>query len=322
LQWTVFIASLWLLRAEQWLQHDFTNDPVRQGWKYHGDSSLFSWESVAGRMAVTWDSSHSNSYFYLPLMTVLGRTDSFELGFDLELENVLAGVGPGKPFAFELAVGFLNINQAIHPAFRRGTGTDSPNLIEFDYFPDTGFGATVWPTIVDTNGAFNYGGNQDYLLLELVPGVVYRVLMRYSAESEVLSTTLTRDGIAVAPVLELRLSGRFTDFRADALAISSYSDLGAEGSILANGWIDNVSLRIPDPPVRQLELSCGENGCHVRFASLPHWRYTLERSQDLRLWEATGPSQAGAGAFLELVDPLPFDRAGFYRVRSEKESKP
>ena len=67
-----------------------TSDPLRQGWKYHGDRSLFSWESVAGRMAVTWDSSHSNSYFYLPLMTVLGRTDSFELGFDLEtIEHVL-----------------------------------------------------------------------------------------------------------------------------------------------------------------------------------------------------------------------------------------
>jgi hypothetical protein len=319
IHWICYVGSLLPMQSEQIIQDGFFTDPFRQGWKQFGEASLFSWDSGTGRLAVTWDSSQPNSYFYRPLMTLLGRADNFQLGFDLEFSEVQAGIQQGKPFAFEIAFGFLNINQATNPGFFRGTGKHSPNLVEFDYFPDTGFGATIWPAIVGTNGAFNYGGDQDYLLVELAPGVVYRVQMAFSAELGILTTALTREGIPVGPVHEARLTAGFTDFRVDAVAVSSYSDEGAGGSILAKGWIDNVEIRFPEPPVRDLRLSLEDNGCQVRFLSLPRWKYTLERSQDMRQWESEISSQTGTGSMLELVDPSPFGRLAFYRVRSEKE---
>jgi len=135
-------------------QEDFASDPLTRNWWAYGDGSLFRWNATNGVLEVTWDSSRPNSYFALPLDTVVSRADDFSFGFDLRLWDITIGTSPGKPFTFQLAVGLNNLAQATSTNFLRGTGTDSPNLAEFDYFPDSGFGATISPTVISSNIQF------------------------------------------------------------------------------------------------------------------------------------------------------------------------
>ena len=83
---------------------------------------------------VTWDSSQPNSYFYHPLGTILTRNDDFSLEFDLQLNDAEA-----SGYGFELAIGFLNLAEATSTNFNRSTGANSPDLVEFTYFPDAGY---------------------------------------------------------------------------------------------------------------------------------------------------------------------------------------
>src|SRR6266567_4657432 len=144
------------------LQEDFSTDPAARDWRVFGDTNLFSWDAANQQLQVTWDSSQPNSYFYHPLGTTLSRNDDFSLAFDLRLADITPGVNTNKSGGFELAVGLLNFSEATLTNFLRGTGTDSPDLVEFDFFPDTGFGPTLWPTIISTNSAYSYNGPGDF----------------------------------------------------------------------------------------------------------------------------------------------------------------
>jgi len=53
--------------------------------------------------------------------------------------------------------------------------------------------------------------------------------------------------------LSTALHPSFTDFRVDAFAIASYSDAGAQGSLVAHGIIDRLQIELPAPPVRGLQ---------------------------------------------------------------------
>src|SRR5262249_55583110 len=194
---------------------------------------------------VTWDSSKPNSYFYHLLGTVLSKTEDAQLSFDLEIDDLAVGVEPTKPFTFELAVGLCRLSNATGSNFFRGKGTQSPNLFEFDYFPDSGFGATVSPTIVSSNNQFIPSFT---FPLELTLHQTFHIEMDYSGASGILATTMQRDGEPFGPIKPVVLGNTFTDFRLDALAISSYNDTGADGSILAHGTIDNVRVTVPEPP--------------------------------------------------------------------------
>ena len=128
-----------------WHFEDFLADPLANGWAVHGDESLFKWNAESGALAVTWDSEKPNSYFYRPLGLTLTEGDSFAFTFDIAFNEVKAGHLEGQPYTFEVALGLFNIEFAQADGFIRGTGTDSPNLLEWAYFPDTGFGATISP---------------------------------------------------------------------------------------------------------------------------------------------------------------------------------
>ena len=185
-----------------------------------GSSSLFSWDAAGKRVAVTWDSSQTNSYFYLPLGTIVARRDDFSFSFDLELSDVQAGINPAKTSTFELAAGFLNLVDATRTNFYRGNGHASPNLVEFDYFPDAGaISATVWPSIWSTNSMLNYNGSSDYTVMELPLETVMRVAMSYTASNRTLVTTILTNGLPVASPNAVQLSTAFTDFRVGAFAI-------------------------------------------------------------------------------------------------------
>jgi hypothetical protein len=266
-------------------------------------------------LEVTWDSSRPNSYFLRPLSRALNKRDDFGLEFEVQIESVAAGINPGKPFAFELAVALLNWADATNANFIRGTGLASPNLVEFDYFPDTGFGATISPVIVSSNNQFVPSFS---FPLELTPGDRFHVTMKYSATNQTLVTTMTRNGLPFGPIQDVRLNASFTDFKVDTVAICSYSDAGAEGSILARGVIDNLGVIVPEPPLIELAAWFQDQTWHVEFSALSGWFYCLERTADFQDWIEVIAAVAINNDRMILSDlNAPASRA-FYRVRAEQ----
>lgn len=297
---------------------DFTINPAELGWRTHGDSTLFFWNSTAAQLEVDWDSSRPNSYFYRSLGDILTRQEDFSVRFDLRLDRIEAGINPDKPFAFELALSWLNMAQATADTFQRGSGTETYNVVEFAYFPDTGFGATLWPTVISSNGVFNYNGPSDYAVRELVPGTPYHVEMAYSALSQTVQlSVLEKDGTAIAS-LSTPLHSSFTDFRVDTFAIASYSDAGAQGSLLAQGIIDRLQIELPAPPVRDLQGAFRDGRWEVHFNGRAGWTFTLEKCISWDHWEAAPSDQQREGDLVVLREADPASAAAFYRIRAER----
>ena len=144
------------------ITENFTTDPAADGWQIFGDASLFQWDPTNQVLDVTWDSTQPNSYFYHPLGTILGSDDDFQVSFDLQFSNIVAGVNPDKPDALEVGVGFLNFGQATNGIVRASPAfppayPDPQNIVEFDYFPeftDPDFGfiaASIAPTMISSD---------------------------------------------------------------------------------------------------------------------------------------------------------------------------
>src|ERR1041385_3171949 len=300
-------------------QEDFAANPIARSWRAYGDGSLFNWNSTNQNLEVTWDSSHPNSYFARPLNTVLSRGDDFEFAFDLRLSDVSVGTTPGKPSTFELAIGFINLAEANATNFLRGTGTDSPDLAEFDYFPDSGFGATVSPTMISSNVQFATSFNSP---LELTTNDLFHVSMSYTASNQTLVTVMTRDGLAFGPIADVRLDTNFTDFRADHFAISSYTDAGQDpqfaGSFLAHGVVDNLVVTAPDPPILNLSGRQTNGAWRMEFTSRTNWLYTLERTGDFLSWSNVSLATPGVEGGLVLSDTNAVAAKAFYRVRARR----
>jgi len=135
-------------------QENFATDPFVRGWRTFGDASLFSWNAASQNIEVTWDSSRANSFFRLPLGTIATESDDFSFGFDVRLSDIRLGNTPGKTNEFQIAVGLINYASATNASAFRGAGQSAAygvrNLVEFDYFPDAGFGETFASTVVST----------------------------------------------------------------------------------------------------------------------------------------------------------------------------
>jgi hypothetical protein len=298
---------------------DFATDPGGRGWRTFGDAELFHWNEIEQDLEVTWDSSKPNSYFCRSLGNILAKSDDVQLSFDLRIIDIAVGLDPGKPFTFELAVGLINLREATGTNFVRGTATQSPNLLEWDYFPDSGFGATISPVIVSSNNQFIPSFT---VPVELTANHVYHVQLSYSAANQTLNTTMLRDGASIGPIKPVQLGATFTDFRVDTVAISSYSDQGADGSILAHGRIDNLAVTLPDPPQPVLTWEgppAGKAG-QITFQSTTNWSYTLERTDDWKQWVQVSNPVPGNGAEQMLQDQSMSGAPpqAFYRVRLER----
>lgn len=295
----------------------FDTPPAARGWRVFGDGDLFQWDRQVGALWVRWDSRKPNSYFYRPLATELNRADAFSLEFDLRLERVEAGINPAKPFTFELAVGFHRRADAEAPGFRRGTGTDATNLVELAWFPDTGYGATLWPTLISREGRFNYTGSTDFRIVDLQPGVTYRLRLAYAPDQGALHMDVLADGQPLISGHQVPLAAAFTDFRVDTVAVRSYSDEGAQGSLLAEGWIDNLRVETPPPPASAFRIERGPAGWQAAARVAAGWQAALERTTDWVHWEPVGPPQPGGDE--ERTWPVDVGRgAAFYRLRVER----
>ncbi|MBI1841928.1 MAG: hypothetical protein HYR88_13900 [Verrucomicrobia bacterium] len=305
------------------ISETFVSDPLRHGWNVWGDTNLFRWDAASSRLEVTWDSSQSNSYLRLPLRTVLTRADDFEVALDLQLRDVVAGVNEDKPSTFQIAFGFQMKSDAEKPGFIRGAGDRSPNLVEFNFFPDTGFGPTVWPAAFSSAGRLSYTGSGDFSVFDLPLGIVMRVTLRYTGANETATVTITTNGIPVGPLTDAPLAPSFTGFELDTFAIASYSDDGQRpfmpGSILAHGAIGDIHVTVPPPPIRSEHGSLVEGRWQASFLSRVGWRYVLEGTSDLNTWTRVSSSAEGDGGPLLLTDDsTPLSSRRFFRIAATR----
>jgi len=317
---TGFAGGFLTLNSQTILLEGFASDPTTRGWEVFGDSTLFQWSETNQNLEVTWNSAQTNSYFHRPLGRTLTRRDDFSFGFDLQLSDIAIGTSPEKPYTFQLAVGFVSLADATATNFLRGTGMDSPNVVEFDYFPDSGFGATVSPTIISSNMQFATSFNSP---LELTTSDTFHIALSYTASNQTLVTVMTRNGVEFGPIQDAVLGTNFSDFTVDAFAVSSYSDAGQDplfaGSILAHGVIDNVVIALPLPPVPTLTGSFVASGWQTEFAARADWSYTLQRSGDFQSWAPVSPVTPGIDGVMSLTDTNAFGPQWFYRVLAERQ---
>lgn len=303
-------------------QEDFSTNPSTHGWQIFGDQSLFSWDSTNQDLRVTWDSSKTNSYFYHPLGTLLGRQDDFSMEFDLRLSDIATNAKSGP---FEIAVGFLNFAEATSTNFERGIGLDllqgPRDLVELDYFPAgyyAGFGdvaPSLSPTLISSDNVFSAG----FDLFELTTNDLFHVALGYSSSNQTLHTIITKNGAAFGPIADVDLVTNFTDFRIDTISVSSYSDQGDDyDSVIAHGVIDNLRVTTPPAPVANVVGSWSGGHWQVQFSSQTNWLYTLEQTMDFHLWKPVSGTVPGDGASLALSDTNSPQNTAFYRIRAAK----
>jgi len=287
----------------------FATDPLQNGWKIFGNTNLFHWNPTNENLEVTWDSTQTNSYCYQSLGTTLTRDDTFSLSFDLQVNDAIA-----LQYGAELAVGLFKFSSATNAVFSRSGGT-SPNLFEFDYFPDTGYGDSVDATLIDTNGDFGHL----YFVYDsktLNPGVTYQITLSHTAGTTNISGQILTNGVLFSS-LPFVYSAPITDFRLDTLSISSYQDDGFGDSILAHGVVDNFVVTLPPPPIQSLTVALSNSIPQIQFTSRANWLYTLQRTTDFQSWTDVPPITPGVAGMLLLSDTnAPADKA-FYRVRAD-----
>ena len=328
----VFIAT-WLAAAPLGgaavFKEPFLAAPDARGWRSFGDTTLFRWNATNQNLEVTWDSSRTNSFFYRSLGTILTKADDFSFSFDLRLDDIRVGSTPGKTNEFEIAVGLMNYSSATNANAFRGAGVSSiygvRNLVEFDYFPDAGFGDTVATTVVSTNNRIFPVHN---FPLTMTPGANFRITLAYTASNQVLQTSATRNDLPFGlppnnTLGDLSLAGR-PDFRVDSFAVISYSDaiqIGDPryyGSVLAHGSVDSVQIITPPPPVAGVQLQLFAGTSRVQFLSQINWTYLLERTTDFVSWSASSIAGTGTGGTIILTDTNPPAPSLFYRIRAER----
>ena len=312
---------------------NFTQDPLTNGWKTFGDTNLFQWDSTNQNLRVTWDSSHTNSYFYHPLGTVVTRRDDFQIEFDLQFDDIISGNETNKTGPLEIGIGFFNFTTATNTAFGRGIYGGAPNIAEFDYFPSGvyDFGgpfpvaATTAPTFI-SSGGYSYAPTfyAPSYLFELPTNQLIHVALNYTAKNQTLTATLTTNGAILFQPPNVMLSNTNTsgfgpsdDFIVDTFSVSSYSSFGDDyDSVLAHGFVDNIFVNIP--PVQNLVGGFTNGIWQTQFRGRTNWLYTLECSTDFSGWTnvSTAVSANVANVFLQDTNP-PVSKA-FYRVKAER----
>ena len=329
------IASLFALSvvsaSASTICENFTNNPAADGWQIFGNTNLFRWKATNQHLAVTWDSSQSNSYFYHPLGMTLGRTNNFMLGFEFRLNDIAIGTDPGYPSVFQIGIGLLNFTEATNNNFIIGSGYQAPDVVEFDYFPafaDTHhhYSASVTTPIISSDNNFASVGFT--VPLELVPGANYHAVMIYTAADQTLRTALSSNGVPVGPIQDTTLNAGFDDFKVDTISINSYSDAGQDttvytnidgstvvyaGSVLAHGVVDKIAFGSPLPHTQVLAAAPGQ----VQFNGATNWVYTLERTADFQSWTEVSASASSWDGVMTLSDTNQPSSRAFYRIRTD-----
>jgi hypothetical protein len=297
------------------LSEDFTSNPLNSGWRTFGDASLFQWNENTKVLDVKWDSEKVNSCFFKSLPNVLHKDDDFSISFEIRPKSVAVQFNRSRSYAFEIfAVGLISTNTSFLPNFDRSTGTDSPNLAEFDYFPDTGFRETVSPVLVSSNSAF---GASFLFPAPLDNGIWYQVTMVYTATNQLMKTTAVNETSLQTYQTSLQLPEGFTDYSLNALSITSYQDNDSTGSMLAEGSVRNLSVTFPNPPLI-LKITNGLSQTSLTFSSRTNRYYSIEGSGTLKNWNALSSPVLGNEAKTEIQLPAT-PTVQFFRVLEQKQ---
>lgn len=302
------------------ITEDFSTDPFQNGWAIFGDTNLFQWDSTNQIMDVTWDSSQSNSYFYLPLGTTVTMADAFTVDFDIELNDV------EWTNVFQLAVGLLNFTNATDPNFSRGAGT-SPNIFEFDYFPDSGDSQSD-PNVeaAMTDATTNITDLPDFYFvydnLPMQTNVTYHVKLTHEAGAATISGLMLTNGqiYTTMPIVGNTFGEVIGPFALDTVAIINYSGAGQfppVGSILAHGTVDNIAVTLP-PTVRSFSGAFTNGLWQVQFGTYTGWNYTLQRSTDLISWSDASATTPGTGNLMTVSDTNAVGGQAFYRISAQQ----
>ena len=284
------------------LVESFDTDPASRGWVAHGDSGLFSWDPAGERLAVTWDSSAPHSFFARPLGMTLGVRDAFTFGADLVVTEAVGGVRPPRTGAMQVAFGLLNLDRALQSPYARAAGR-AFDVAEFNWFPEgefPGFGVvdpTVSPALFDSTGrvatAFTFP-------VDLIPGALHQIRCSFDPGTRTLSTLLTTDSGEV-PVRAVVLPASFGDLLLNAVAVINWNEAGSPfDSLLARGFVDNVHVELPAPPLDRITwVAPGA----VSFTGTAGWYFRLEAAVRLgATWEVVAGVE-GVDGPLVLADP-------------------
>jgi len=319
------------------LVEDFSTNPQAGGWQEFGDTNLFNWNSTNGTLEVTWDSTHSNSYFYHPLGLQLTRYDDYSIEFDLRLSDIASGVEPGKTGPLQIGIGLLNLAQATSTNFMRGAYGGAPNVAEFDYYTD-GFyedGGVIYPAPASTVPSFIPGTNPHHYApvfvsvyeTELPTNQTVHIRLAYAGGDQTALLSVTTNGGPFSQLTPLILSdsgnSQFTStdtFHVDTFSISSYSSAGDPfDSVLARGTVDNLTVTAQLQPISRLTGGLDASGFWVaQFFAHSNWSYTLERSDDLHSWGPASSATLGSDGFMTLQDTNAVSGMAFYRVHAKQ----
>jgi hypothetical protein len=326
----LFLVKL-AVRAE-FISQRFAADPLTNGWAVVGDTSLFTWDPTNQNLRVTWDSSHTNSYFYHSLGTTLTRYDDFQIEFDLTLNDCISGNEPGKTGPLQIGIGLFNFTVVTNANFGRGVFGGAPNIAEFNYFPYGyyTFGQDIFPsnptTVYDfiSSSGFAYAPTffSPFYEYELPTNQPVHVAIKFTARDQRLAMTLRTNGIvAYAPintVLSDPGNSGFTNsdnFIVDAFSVSSYSSFGDPfDSVLGHGTVDNLMVNIP--PIQDFTGNFSNSVWQTQFRSRTNWEYALERTVDFATWTNVSETVSGNATNLFLKDTNPPVAKAFYRVRA------
>jgi hypothetical protein len=313
------------------ITEDFSANPLQNGWQIFGNTNLFQWDSTNHDLAVTWDSSQANSYFYHPLGTVLTRDDDFSIEFDLQLNDIASGMEPGKTGPLQLGFGFLNFTNATSTNFMRGAYGSAPNVAEFDYYPRGYYTdpfydspATATPSFISGVDSYDYApADLSVYDNELPTNQTVHVTLIYKASNQTTVVFLTTNGVPVGqlPPLVLNSDNGFfdsDDFAVDTFSVSSYSSAGDDfDSVLAHGTVGNIVVTLP-PPAQNLTGAFSNSVWRVQFTDHINWLYTLERTTNFVSWTDASSTTNGNGTSLFLQDTNPPTEEAFYRVKAER----
>jgi hypothetical protein len=299
------------------LTENFTNDPSADGWQIFGDTNLFQWHSTNNVEDVTWDSTQTNSYFYHPLGTTLTLADSFTVSFDIQLNDLTCQPNPGLA---NLGIGLLNYDEATNSAFSRPDGF-TPNLFEFDYYPDDGEEdpdeqpEVAGSLIDDVGGITNFP--DFYFIYDPVPmnyGTTYQVTLTHVAGAASMSAIMTTNG-QVYSTMPNAFPSSLDNFELDTVAIENYEqDSGYDAyDMLGHGTVGNFVVTLP-PVVRNVSLTLSNGIPQVQCGTYNGYAYTLERSTDLVTWTRILPATIANGNIITLTDPTPPATNAFYQV--------
>ena len=307
----VFIAIESSLSANNLYFETFDSDPLTEGWSIHGDKSLFEWDEGSESLRVKWDTEKQSSFFYKPLGRVLNESNSFAFTFQITLDSVKAGYLEDKPYTFQVALGLLNISSAIDEKFNRGTGSDSPNLVEWDYFPDTGFGATVSPVVASDKSEFSAGFT---FPAELIIGKVYSIKLIYDSEERVLKTEMIEDGKSWEKIQTVKISSDFSGFSVDAFSISNFSAKDSESSLLAIGSVDEIALATSDTLPKLFGVKINRSQWEAKSFLIDPEIWKVESSSDVINWNRAILDSDSFNYFQYFNDTITNKEFQFYRL--------